>query len=103
MRTGQSNCLSRKRISNVSVDYLTKPIDVFKEMCRILKPGGLVIMSFTNRCFWSKAISIWTLTGGAEHVMIVGSYFHDAGDYELPQGSTWSWSLFGKCFMIAPL
>nr|QTZ19544.1 S-adenosyl-L-methionine-dependent methyltransferases superfamily [Bixa orellana] len=28
----------------VSVDYLTKPLDVFKEMCRVLKPGGLVIM-----------------------------------------------------------
>ncbi|GFY98444.1 S-adenosyl-L-methionine-dependent methyltransferases superfamily protein [Actinidia rufa] len=69
----------------VSVDYLTKPIDVFKEMCRILKPGGLVIMSFSNRCFWTKAISIWTSTGDAEHVMIVGSYFHYAGGYEPPQ------------------
>lgn len=28
----------------VSVDYLTKPLDVFKEMSRILKPGGLAIM-----------------------------------------------------------
>ncbi|KAI3930625.1 hypothetical protein MKX01_037071, partial [Papaver californicum] len=28
----------------VSVHYLTKPIDVFKEMCRVLKPGGLAIM-----------------------------------------------------------
>uniref|UniRef100_A0A6N2N2T6 Methyltransferase type 11 domain-containing protein n=1 Tax=Salix viminalis TaxID=40686 RepID=A0A6N2N2T6_SALVM len=58
-------------ISNaVSVDYLAKPIEVFKEMCRILKPGGLAIMSFSNRCFWTKAISIWTSTGDADHVMI---------------------------------
>ncbi|GAU30922.1 hypothetical protein TSUD_143700 [Trifolium subterraneum] len=28
----------------VSVDYLTKPLDIFKEMSRILKPGGLAIM-----------------------------------------------------------
>ncbi|KAE9585674.1 hypothetical protein Lal_00009892 [Lupinus albus] len=70
----------------VSVDYLKKPLDVFKEMRRILRPGGLAIMSFSNRCFWTKAISIWTSTGDADHVMIVGSYFHYAGGFEPPQG-----------------
>ncbi|TMX04748.1 hypothetical protein EJD97_004917 [Solanum chilense] len=69
----------------VSVDYLTKPLDVFKEMSRVLKHGGLAIMSFSNRCFWTKAISIWTSTGDADHVMIVGSYFHYAGGFEPPQ------------------
>ncbi|XP_049415003.1 uncharacterized protein LOC125877779 [Solanum stenotomum] len=69
----------------VSVDYLTKPLAVFKEMSRVLKPGGLAIMSFSNRCFWTKAISIWTSTGDADHVMIVGSYFHYAGGFEPPQ------------------
>ncbi|GAA0170956.1 hypothetical protein LIER_25106 [Lithospermum erythrorhizon] len=69
----------------VSVDYLTKPLDIFKEMSRILKPGGLAIMSFSNRCFFTKAISIWTSTGDADHVMIVGSYFHYAGGFEPPQ------------------
>ncbi|KAL6274509.1 hypothetical protein ACE6H2_025201 [Prunus campanulata] len=70
----------------VSVDYITKPLDVFKEMRRILKPGGLAIMSFSNRCFWTKAISIWTSTGDADHGLIVGSYFHYAGGFEPPQG-----------------
>ncbi|OEL38084.1 hypothetical protein BAE44_0000897 [Dichanthelium oligosanthes] len=75
----------------VSVDYLTKPIDVFKEMRRILKPAGLAIMSsnfgysFSNRCFWTKAISIWTSTGDADHAWIVGAYFHYAGGFEPPQ------------------
>ncbi|KAJ7973716.1 S-adenosyl-L-methionine-dependent methyltransferase [Quillaja saponaria] len=69
----------------VSVDYLTKPLDIFKEMCRILKPGGLAIMSFSNRCFWTKAISIWTSTGDTDHALIVGSYFHYARGFEPPQ------------------
>eukprot|EP00252_Welwitschia_mirabilis_P017087 TRINITY_DN37976_c0_g1_i1.p1 TRINITY_DN37976_c0_g1~~TRINITY_DN37976_c0_g1_i1.p1 ORF type:complete len:319 (+),score=47.14 TRINITY_DN37976_c0_g1_i1:56-1012(+) len=69
----------------VSVDYLNKPLDVFKEMERVLKPGGLAIISFSNRCFWTKAISIWTSTGDADHVWIVGSYFHYAGGFEPPQ------------------
>ncbi|KAG8376119.1 hypothetical protein BUALT_Bualt09G0030200 [Buddleja alternifolia] len=69
----------------VSVDYLTKPLDVFKEMSRILKPGGLAIISFSNRCFWTKAISIWTSTGDSDHVMIVGAYFHYARGFEPPK------------------
>ncbi|KAG0485052.1 hypothetical protein HPP92_009131 [Vanilla planifolia] len=68
----------------VSVDYLTKPIAVFKEMQRILKPEGLAIISFSNRCFWTKAISIWTSTGDSDHAWIVGSYFHYAGGFEPP-------------------
>ncbi|KAH7651922.1 S-adenosyl-L-methionine-dependent methyltransferase protein [Dioscorea alata] len=68
----------------VSVDYLTKPIEVFKEMQRILKPGGLAIMSFSNRLFWTKAISIWTSTGDVDHAWIVGAYFHYAGGFEPP-------------------
>ena len=38
----------------VSVDYLNKPVEVFKEMHRVLKPGGRAIMSFSNRCFPTK-------------------------------------------------
>ncbi|VFQ65415.1 unnamed protein product [Cuscuta campestris] len=71
--------------NTVSVDYLTKPLDVFKEMYRILKPRGVAIISFSNRCFWTKAISLWTSTGDDDHVMIVGSYFHYAGGFEPPE------------------
>lgn len=60
----------------VSVDYLTQPLEVFQEMHRILKPGGLAIMSFSNRCFPTKAISLWTGTDDIYHCLIVGSYFH---------------------------
>lgn len=38
----------------VSVDYLSKPFEVFQEIHRVLKPGGLAIMSFSNRCFPTK-------------------------------------------------
>jgi ubiquinone/menaquinone biosynthesis C-methylase UbiE len=38
----------------VSVDYLNNPLEVFKEMNRVLKPGGRAIMSFSNRCFPTK-------------------------------------------------
>jgi SAM-dependent methyltransferase len=68
----------------VSVDYLSRPLEIFKEMHRVLKPGGLAIMSFSNRCFPTKAISVWTATDDATHAYIVGAYFH----YSVPGGFT---------------
>ena len=50
----------------VSVDYLTKPLEIFQEMHRVLKPGGKAIMSFSNRCFPTKAIALWTSTGALQ-------------------------------------
>lgn len=68
----------------VSVDYLTRPLEMMKEVRRVLKPGGLAIMSFSNRCFPTKAVSIWTATGDLDHIWIVGAYFHYAGGFEAP-------------------
>merc|ERR1712086_625534 len=52
-----------------------------KEVQRVLKPGGLAVMSFSNRCFPTKAVSVWTATGDLDHIWIVGSYFHFAGGF----------------------
>ena len=43
----------------MSVDYLTRPLEVFAEMRRVLKPGGLAVMSFSNRCFPTKGEPGW--------------------------------------------
>ncbi len=40
----------------VSVDYLTRPLEMFREMHRVLKPGGQAIISFSNRCFPTKGM-----------------------------------------------
>lgn len=83
-------------LNAVSVDYMTKPLQLFQEIQRVLKPGGVAIMSFSNRCFPTKAISVWTQTGDPDHVLIVGSYFHYAGGFEHPKCkdiSPSNWSL----------
>eukprot|EP00957_Ditylum_brightwellii_P174633 13297194-Ditylum_brightwellii.AAC.1 len=43
----------------VSVDYLTQPLDIFKEVHRVLRPGGVSLVSFSNRCFPTKAVAMW--------------------------------------------
>lgn len=84
----------------VSVDYLNKPREVFQEIHRVLKPGGVAYMSFSNRCFPTKAIALWTATGDEDHIWIVGSYFHYSvpGGFEAPSARDISpkGGLFGK-------
>jgi SAM-dependent methyltransferase len=59
----------------VSVDYLTRPLEVFTEVARILRPGGRFVCTFSNRCFPTKAIRGWLATDDAGHVRIVRRYF----------------------------
>jgi len=59
----------------VSVDYLCRPKEVFEEMHRVLRPGGQAIMSFSNRCFPTKAVAMWLNSGDAGRRKIIASYF----------------------------
>ena len=59
----------------VSVDYLTRPLDVFAEVLRVLRPGGLFVCTFSNRCFPTKAIRGWLSTGDEGRAAIVRRYF----------------------------
>lgn len=41
-----------------SVQYLQFPEKILSECYRVLKPGGCVIFSFSNRMFYQKAIAV---------------------------------------------
>ena len=61
-----------------SVAYLTKPRAVFSEMHRVLKPGGVAIVSFSNRVFEEKATSVWLSNMDEEVALcsVVRNYFY---------------------------
>jgi len=63
----------------VSVQYLQKPIEVFAEVRRILPPDAPFIVSFSNRCFPTKAVAIWRALGPEQHAGLVRLYFERAG------------------------
>ena len=66
----------------VSIDYLSSPLEICKEIARVLRPGGTAMFALSNRCFPSKAISLWLQTNDLEHVFIVGSFFHFSGAFQ---------------------
>jgi SAM-dependent methyltransferase len=68
-------------VLTVSIQYVTKPLEVFREVNRVLKPGGLFAVIFSNRMFPTKAVAIWRSMSDEQHVKLVNSYFHYAGNY----------------------
>ena len=59
----------------VSIDYLVRPIDVIREAARVLRPDGVLVCTFSNRCFPTKAIHGWLATDDAGRCRVVSEYF----------------------------
>jgi len=59
----------------LSVQYLTDPLAVFAEIARVLAPSGVCAVSFSNRCFPTKAVAIWQALDDPGHAGLVVTYF----------------------------
>ena len=63
----------------VSVQYLQRPAEVFAEVRRVLKPGAPFIVSYSNRCFPTKAVAIWRGLDTRGHASLIQRYMTLAG------------------------
>jgi SAM-dependent methyltransferase/FKBP-type peptidyl-prolyl cis-trans isomerase 2 len=79
-------------VCTVSVEYLTKPLAVFAEVLRTLKPGGVFVLTFSNRWFPSKAIAAWSLLQDFERVGLVSQWLAESGFERLQTFSSRNWS-----------
>ncbi len=43
----------------LSIEYLTQPLAIMQEIARVLTPGGLVVLTVSQRWFPTKAIALW--------------------------------------------
>ncbi|MBI3944208.1 MAG: methyltransferase type 11 [Chloroflexi bacterium] len=66
----------------VSVQYLTQPVEVLRDVGRVLHPGAPLVITFSNRCFPSKAVAIWQRLDDGGHSRLVTQYFNQAGNWE---------------------
>ncbi|MEA5552851.1 methyltransferase domain-containing protein [Anabaena cylindrica UHCC 0172] len=72
-------------INCVSVQYVQYPEAIFSEIHRILKPGGVAIISFSNRMFHQKAIQVWRDASEASRVKLVERYFSSVPGFTTPE------------------
>ena len=66
----------------VSIDYLTRPVEVLREVGRVLRVDAPLAITFSNRCFPSKAVAIWHQLDDRGHMRLVERYFEEAGNFD---------------------
>jgi SAM-dependent methyltransferase len=65
----------------VSIQYVLHPVQLFRAVHRVLRPGAPFVVSFSNRCFPTKAVAVWLRSSDAQHVALVRAYFERAGGW----------------------
>ncbi len=68
-------------LCTVSVEYLTNPIEAFKEVARVLRPGCIFVVTFSERWFPPKVVQVWTQLHPFERVGLVMNYFRRSGRF----------------------
>lgn len=66
----------------VSIQYLTRPVEVLADTARVLRPGAPLVITFSNRCFPTKAIAIWQALDARGHAALIVNYLRDAGGWD---------------------
>ena len=65
----------------VSVQYLTRPVETFAEVGRVLRRGGPFVVTFSNRCFPTKAVAAWRTLDDDGHAALVAEYARRSGAF----------------------
>lgn len=71
----------------VSVDYLVRPVEVLAEAARVLRADAPVVLTFSNRCFPTKAVHGWLAADEPGRCAIVADYLRRAGGFTEPEVS----------------
>src|SRR4029453_17659884 len=58
-------------VNAVSIQDLTRPVEVFAEVRRVLRPGGLHVVATSHRMFPTKAIAAWHALEPADRLRLV--------------------------------
>jgi hypothetical protein len=74
----------------VSVQYMVHPVRTFREVNRVLRPEGVFVLTFSNRCFPEKAVALWRTANDRQHIEIVRRYFEAAGGWIDITAADWS-------------
>jgi SAM-dependent methyltransferase len=86
----------------VSVQYLQRPVEVFRQVQGLLRPNAPFIVTFSNRCFPTKAVAIWQALGGPDQQRLIGAYMAASGFVGIegqavtPPGGDPLWTVIGR-------
>lgn len=90
----------------VSIDYLIRPVDVLRDLGRVMKPEAPLVITFSNRCFPTKAIAVWQMLDDKGHLDLVERFLLESGKWvdiekrdcsPIPRRSDPLFAVIGKC------
>jgi SAM-dependent methyltransferase len=65
----------------VSMQYLVQPVVVLRDLARVLVPHAPLVVTFSNRCFPTKAVAIWQALDDVGHAELIATYLREAGNW----------------------
>lgn len=87
----------------VSIQYLTNPVDVLRDVGRVLRRDAPLVITFSNRCFPTKAVAVWMMLDDAGHSELVAQYLEVADNWtgitrldRSPRGSDPLYAVVGR-------
>ena len=90
-------------LNAVSIQYLTRPIEVYASVARVLRPGGIAIVATSHRLFPTKAIRGWQALSPDDRKRLVAHYLERAGGFtpaqildRLPPASDPLWIIWSR-------
>ena len=79
-------------VCSLSVEYLIQPGKAVREMHRVLKPGGILLLSFSNRWFPPKVTKLWEELHEFERLgLVLELLLRDGGFEDLQSVSMRNW------------
>jgi SAM-dependent methyltransferase len=72
-------------LNAVSIQYLTRPVEVFASVGRVLRAGGIHVVATSHRMFPTKAVAAWHALEPGDRLRLIGTYFELAGGFETPR------------------
>ena len=69
----------------MSVQYLMRPVEVFRRCARILAPGGKLLIATSHRLFPTKAIAAWRAFDRDDRLRLIARYLERAGGFAEPR------------------
>ena len=68
-------------VMTVSVQYLVRPVELFRDVARVLRQGAPFVVTYSHCLFPEKAVAIWCACNAEQRAKLIGAYFHYAGGW----------------------
>ena len=72
-------------VCTASVQYVTRPVDLLREVARVLRPGAPFLVVFGNRMYPTKAVLCWRASDDEAHLRLVRGYLEASGGFGPPE------------------